>query len=296
MKKIVSLSLIGLLSSCFALSIPKQSIYDKRVVNSKFNENDVVQIYAKNGYTTIIKLDEDERIFDMASGFNDGWDFKDRRNYIFIKPKAYVSNIATNEMGETVNKTVVIDPSKKEWSTNFVVLTNKREYVFDLVLANHEVYYKVSFSYPDNEAKAIEQKLAKEELAKEEKFVDKELNKTTIPRNWDYYMNINKDSENITPNFAYDDGLFTYLGFDSTKTIPSVFKYENEKESILNTHVKKDGVYDVLVIHKTTKMIVLRSGNKIVGILNGSFGVNPLPVPNNTISNKVDREVIDGNK
>ena len=169
-------------------------------------------------------------------------------------------------------------------------------HVFDLILANHEVYYKVSFSYPDNEAKAIEQKIAKEELAKEERFVDKELNKTTIPRNWDYYMNINKDSENITPNFAYDDGLFTYLGFDSTKTIPSVFKYENEKESILNTHVKKDGVYDVLVIHKTTKMIVLRSGNKIVGILNGSFGVNPLPVPNNTISNKVDREVIDGNK
>lgn len=76
MKKIVSLSLIGLLSSCFALSIPKQSIYDKRVVNSKFNENDVVQIYAKNGYTTIIKLDEDERIFDMASGFNDGWILK----------------------------------------------------------------------------------------------------------------------------------------------------------------------------------------------------------------------------
>ena len=105
-------------------------------------------------------------------------------------------------------------------------------------------------------------------------------------------MSVNEDSENIAPVFAYDDGVFTYLGFDSTKDIPSVFLYENEKESILNNHIKKEGNYDVLVIQKTAKQIVLRSGKRIVGILNKSFGVNPLEEPKTTNSPLIKREVI----
>jgi type IV secretion system protein VirB9 len=132
----------------------------------------------------------------------------------------------------------------------------------------------------------------KKEVEKQE--VQTELNRTAIPRNWDYYMNINPESENISPSFAYDDGQFTYLGFDSTKDIPSVFLYENEKESILNNHIKKEGNYDVLVIQKTAKQIVLRSGKRIVGILNKSFGVNPLEQQKTTNSPKLEREVING--
>ena len=117
---------------------------------------------------------------------------------------------------------------------------------------------------------------------------------TVIPRNWDYYMNQNKYSENISPTFAYDDGQFTYLGFNNTKDIPSVFSYENDKESILNTHIKKDGNYDVLVIQKTAKQFVLRSGDRIVGIWNKSFGINPKEVQQTTISKDVQRELVDG--
>ena len=124
--------------------------------------------------------------------------------------------------------------------------------------------------------------------------IREELNKTAIPRNWDYYMNQNKYSENISPTFAYDDGQFTYLGFNSIKDIPSVFLYENDKESILNTHIKKDGNYDVLVIQKTAKHFVLRSGDRIVGILNKSFGINPKEVQQTTISKDIQRELIDG--
>ena len=89
-------------------------------------------------------------------------------------------------------------------------------------------------------------------------------------------MKVNQGSENITPNFAYDDGVFTYLGFDNTKIFPAVFAYELGKESILNTHIKKDGNYDVLVIHQTLPKILLRSGDKVVGIFNRGYTKNPL--------------------
>ena len=279
----------------FAIDIPKSTLFDKRVVYTNFNKDDVFQIFAKNGYTTVIQFAEDERILDMASGFSSGWDIQDRRNFVFIKPKSYESNFAIDELGETVNKKMIIDPNPNDWKTNLIVLTNKREYVFNLDLnIDKNSYFKFTFKYPEDELykKQQKDKLKKEFLEKNE--IKEELNRTAIPRNWDYYMNQNKDSENISPTFAYDDGQFTYLGFNNTKDIPSVFLYENDKESILNTHIKKDGNYDVLVIQKTAKQFVLRSGDRIVGIWNKSFGINPKEVQQTTISKDVQRELVDG--
>jgi type IV secretion system protein VirB9 len=171
-----------------------------------------------------VQFANDEVILDMASGFSQGWDFQDRRNFIFIKPKAYESSFAIDEMGETVNKKMIIEPTPEEWKTNLIVLTNKREYIFNLDLnVEKNSHFKFTFSYPDDEIKKENLKMAllKQEAEKEE--LKTELNRTATPRNWDYYMNINPESENISPTFAYDDGQFTYLGFDSTKDIPSVF-------------------------------------------------------------------------
>jgi type IV secretion system protein VirB9 len=264
-------------------------------VYADFNVDDVFQIYGKNGYTTVIKLAENERVLDIASGFTSGWDIQDRRNYVFIKPKAYESSVAVDEFGETVNKKMIIEPNPKDWNTNLILLTDKREYAFvlDLNVKNNS-FFKMTFNYPKEEIKKLEleKKVAKENLAKED--IQKELSKPAIPRNWDYYMSVNEDSENIAPVFAYDDGVFTYLGFDSTKDIPSVFLYENEKESILNTNIKKDGNYDILVIQKTSQRMVLRSGKRIIGILNKSFGVNPKEDVQSTVSPLIERELING--
>lgn len=283
------------INALFAIDIPKSTLFDKRIVYTNFNKDDVFQIYAKNGYTTVIQFSENERILDIASGFSSGWDIQDRRNFVFIKPKSYESNFAVDELGETINKKMIIDPNPNDWKTNLIVLTNKREYVFNLDLnIEKNSHFKLTFKYPqdEQEKKQQKEKLKKEIIEKDE--IKEELNKTAIPRNWDYYMNQKKDSENISPTFAYDDGQFTYLGFSSTKDIPSVFLYENDKESILNTHIKKDGNYDVLIIQKTAKQFVLRSGDRIVGIWNKSFGINPKEVPQTTISKDVRREIIDG--
>ena len=294
MKKLILIYLLSV-ATLFAIDVPKGTLFDKRVVYTDFNKDDVFQIYGKNGYTTVVQFANDEVILDMASGFSQGWDFQDRRNFIFIKPKAYESSFAIDEMGETVNKKMIIEPTPEEWKTNLIVLTNKREYIFNLDLnVEKNSFFKFTFSYPADEMKKEDLKMAllKQEAEKEE--LKTELNRTATPRNWDYYMNINPESENISPTFAYDDGQFTYLGFDSTKDIPSIFLYENEKESILNNHIKKEGNYDVLVIQKTAKQIVLRSGKRIVGILNKSFGVNPLEQQKTTNSPNLQREVING--
>ncbi len=70
-------------SSLLGIEIPKPTIFDKRVVYTDFNKDDVFQIYGKNGYTTVVQFSPDEVILDMASGFSQGWDFQDRRNLYF---------------------------------------------------------------------------------------------------------------------------------------------------------------------------------------------------------------------
>ena len=74
----------------------------------------------------------------------------------------------------------------------------------------------------------------------------------------------------------------------------SVFAYELGKESILNTHIKKDGNYDVLVIHKTLPKILLRSGNKVVGIFNRGYAKNPRnSTPQTSNDEEVERVLLD---
>ncbi|EAJ1255034.1 P-type conjugative transfer protein VirB9 [Campylobacter lari] len=291
MKKAI---LIGLFLSNFvwALNIPKTSTFDKRIAYAVYNANDVFQINAKNGYVSVLEFSLDERIINTATGFAEGWDLIEKDNLLFIKPKAYKTQLVQQDgnTGESQSsQEFVVDPNPYDWKTNLIVITNLNTYVFDLKLVtkNNNATYKLSFSYPQKDLEATKEFLE----AQEQENIRTDLNKNTIPRNWDFYMKINKGSEDISPNFAYDDGVFTYLGFDNTKTFPTAFMYDNGKESILNTHIKKDGNYDVLVIQKTTKQILLRSGDKVVGIFNRGYAKNPLRKTRETSNENIQREV-----
>lgn len=297
-------------SVLFGATNPKSSKFDNRIKFAKYNADDVFSINCKNGFVSMLEFSSDERIINIATGFSDGWELIDRENFLFIKPKTYIvkqeEQSMADENGETVDMqsaAMAIQPNKEDWKTNLIVTTTKRIYVFDLELLedkDKEVNYKTEFSYPDEvKQKTKQQEEFKHKLELDQQNKEKleiELNKTTIPRNWDFMMHVNKGSETISPDFAYDDGVFTYLGFNNTKTIPSVFLYEfvggEPKESILNTHLKKDGNYDVLVVHKTAKRILLRSGNKLVGIQNDGYAKNPLPKTYETNSKSVKREII----
>jgi len=292
MKKIILASLL-LGNFVWALNVPKTSTFDKRIAYAVYNADDVFQINSKNGYVSVLEFGVDERIINTATGFAEGWDLTQKDNLLFIKPKAYKTQLVHQDENSTAeqqsSQEFVVDPNPYDWKTNLIVITNLNTYVLDLKLVsqNNNATYKLSFSYPKKDLQATKELLE----AVEQENIRTDLDKNTIPRNWDFYMKVNKGSEDISPNFAYDDGVFTYLGFDNTKTFPAVFMYENGKESILNTHIKKDGNYEVLVIQKTTKQILLRSGDKVVGIFNRGYAKNPLRKTRETSNENIQREI-----
>lgn len=295
MKKLIVV-LLFFWSFLYALEIPQISKYDKKITYAVFNAHQVFRIASANGYVSVVEFGKDERIINTATGFSEGWELTDKGNLLFIKPKAYTTKYIHSENPEEGNaiSEIIIDPNPSQWRTNLIVTTNVNMYVFELILNDKEKVYKLSFTYPQKELENI-QKL-QDELKKqiEEDRLDTSLNRVSTPRNWDFYMKVNKESESISPNFAYDDGVFTYLGFDNTKTFPAVFAYELGKESILNTHIKKDGNYDVLVIHNILPKILLRSGNKVVGIFNRGYAKNPQnSTPQTSNDEEVERVLLD---
>lgn len=274
---------------------PRASKYDDRIGFVTYNPNDVFKIKAKNGYVTILEFDKNENIIDGSTGFNDGWEITQSGNIVHIRPKPYISELAEDEDGNAIKQRSVIGPNKKDWKTNLFIRTDKRLYVADLTLSNKKTQYKISFKYPKQRRQESIKRHNKRKAEQQQKNIIRDLNRVTVPRNWNYLMKVNKNSGDITPSFTYDDGTFTYIGFNTTKTFPTAFLREGDEESILNTHVKKIGNYDVLVVHKTAKLILLRSGSKLVGILNKGYGNNPNYVQKTTNNSSVKRKIINAN-
>ncbi|MDH2998060.1 P-type conjugative transfer protein VirB9 [Pasteurellaceae bacterium LFhippo2] len=292
-KTLLTLMIMGFSIGANALDIPRASKYDDRMQNINYNPINVTEIRAKDGFLTTIIFSENETVTDIGVGFTGGWEIKDNTNKVYLRPKAV-----------EVQGAEPMPPTAGEWDTNLFIATNKYSYVFDLKLVKNQKdnsAYVVKLNYPTEEQQKREaearlralnaQEKAQREAQKAEKeAVTKALDKFTIPKNWDYTMRVGKDSREIAPKFAYDDGVRTYIGFDTVNTIPSVFYYQGEQEMMSNTNVKKQGAYTVVVVHKTAQRFILRSGDQVVGIMNYGFGKNPSDQVNTT-TNEVIREI-----
>ncbi|MEQ5736343.1 P-type conjugative transfer protein VirB9 [Providencia alcalifaciens] len=264
--KIIAAILLICSPMAFSAQNPAKSRYDNRMQYLSYNANDVTTIKAKAGFATLINFSEKETISDIAVGFQQGWEVVDSANKIFIKPKAYQ---ADNQ---------VVEPQLNIWDTNLLVTTNLNIYSFDLILleeSSKDNAYVVRFSYPEDK-KELAKKQAAEAKAEAEKvennIINLELNKLTTPKNWDYTMKVAQSSESIVPDFAYDDGVRTYIGFLPNKSIPTINYYQGNDEMMSNQSVKKQGNYSIVVIHKVAPRYILRSGDQVVGLINNGFG------------------------
>lgn len=285
---LVCLALIS--TNTVALEAPQGSKYDNRIQHVHYNPDEVVSIYAYTGLGSQIVFSPEEKIIDVGSGFSDGWEFTNRRNILYIKPKSV-------KIGEGEEEQV-IPPTAPAWDTNVLLATNKRLYAFDLFLIkekkrsalsnNNKVSYRIKFLYPEttNDDDVEE--------AKETALIESRLELKTPPRNWNYTKQVGDGSESIAPTMAYDDGTFTYLKFPNNSNFPAAFLVgKNNEESLINSHIEAsipetpntpEGPKDILVIHLVTEAFVLRYGQEVVGIYNEDFDPEGIaPVQGSTV-------------
>lgn len=294
MKKLLALLiLIPVLSQ--AAAVPQSSPYDKRMQSVAYNASNTTVVKSKVGFLTTIVFAHGESVISTKAGFSEGWNTSREDNVVYLSPRP-VAQTVDNGDGGTEKR--VFQPMVKEWDTNLLVRTTKRIYSFYLVLLSendkNEPAFVVIYQYPQEEAKKqkeemiIAKKQAEEDNNK--KRIAQSFEKANAPKNWDYSMRVNEkfDSKKISPDFAYDNGVFTYLGFNANKTFPAAFTFKNNEEQSLSFNVETKGKYRVMIIHSVNDKFVLRYGDSVVGIENQSFG-KIIAGQHNTLSESVER-------
>jgi P-type conjugative transfer protein VirB9 len=284
------LALVLALSAAFggvhAADVPQGSKFDNRIQYVNYNPGDVVVVRAIAGLGARVVFAPGETILDVASGFTQGWEFSDRRNILYIKPKSVKGGEGMPGMA----------PEAGKWDTNLMVTTNLRMYDIDLQLmaGNNSgkspasrVAYRVEYKYPAEE-------LAAAKANDEKQRAQAKLDAKPEPKNWNYSMQIGDASENIAPTRAYDDGRFVYLTFPNNRDFPSAFLVAADKtESLVNSHIDPT-VPDTLVLQRLSKEMVLRLGKAVVGIYNDNFDPDGVPASDGTTVPGVKRVLKSG--
>ncbi|HAV1872824.1 TPA: P-type conjugative transfer protein VirB9 [Enterobacter hormaechei subsp. steigerwaltii] len=278
MKNIILIMLtLMIYSTAWCAAIPQSSRYDARVKQVVYNPLNVTVVNTRPGFMTTLVFDSDEAVISARPGFEEAWEATPDANRVNVRPVALVQG-APGADGNTTQ--VVIPPNSQDWHTNMLIVTTRRLYNVELNVIDdkspQQPAFQVSYRYPgEAQEKASRETAARmRERAQKQHQADiqQALNAAQTPRNWDYLKYPGRDSIRIVPDFAYDDGRFTFVGFSPAKSIPSVTKALNGHEHVVNSSIRRKGNFTVLVIQEVTPRLILRSGNAVVGLENRGFG------------------------
>ncbi len=274
----LAIALFLCLSVANAADVPQSSRRDNRIQYVNYSAQDVVLVHATVGYVSRIVFEQGETIVSIHSGFADGWDISASGRIMTLQP-----------ISVALNDETTLKPNIKDWRTNVAVETTKRLYDFDVRLLpegyagdDAQVFYRIEFLYPVEEAEK-----AKADVARRLAAVERRT--PIIPRNHEYYMRAGKRSNDIAPTAAFDDGLFTYLRFPNNRDLPTVFLVSPDgQEGKINTHIHND-YPDLLVVQRVARELVLRLGDSVVTIVNRGFDMDGRPPQNGTTIPNAER-------
>lgn len=277
MKSLILFALALICGTAWSAAIPQASRYDARVQQVVYNPLNVTVVNTRPGFMTTLVFDSDEAVLSARPGFEEAWEATPDANRVNIRPVALVQG-APGADGNTTQ--VVIPPNSRDWHTNLLVVTTRRLYNVELNVINdkspQQPAFQVNYRYPGEAQEKVSREAATRALEREQKQqqtdIQQALNAAQTPRNWDYLRYSGRDSARIVPDFAYDDGRFTFVGFSPAKSIPSVTKELNGQEHVVNSNVRRKGNFTVLVIQEVTPRLALRSGHAVVGLENRGFG------------------------
>jgi type IV secretion system protein VirB9 len=233
-----------------AEEMPVAGRADPRIRSVVYNKDNVVAIDATFGTSTMIVLQDGEKIETLALGDSISW------------------KIEPNKKGDII----FVKPVEKDAMSNLNVVTDKRTYSFILRSNMHtsqNQIYKVQFRYPDDEAD--ERLLAKaKQLAAYPNA--RQMNVANANYNYGY-----KGSEINKPSAVFDDGVKTWFVFEGE--ISAIYSVDgNRNESLINYH--REGVYTV--VDKVNFQWTLRNGddatcvfNRRLNTLNQPIGAEP---------------------
>jgi type IV secretion system protein VirB9 len=250
--------------------------HDPRLREVVYDPKAVVTVPVKRGVVTLVMLDADEAITEVAAGLGgdcakaeSAWCVAAQpggRN-LFVKPKSTAS--AANN--------VAVVTSQRTHSFRFVVLADgdPKAPVYRLVVKAPAVRPATRVALPDRELlQALTAMPPAPPPPSPQQVIAERLQAKAQVLNTNYSIAEGKGSEDIVPTLVFDDGRFTYLRFPGNREVPAVFHVLGDgSETLVNARMEDD----LLVVDRVSRRLMLRAGSAVVGVWNEAFDLDGVP-------------------
>ncbi|SFB63093.1 type IV secretion system protein VirB9 [Rhizobium sp. NFR07] len=213
-----------------AAQTPRPGALDQRVTSVVYQANNVVQVSATWGISTMILFDEDEQFETISLGDTESWQVApaEKGNILFITPVA------------------------RDVATNMNVVTSKRIYFLELedhAPDDKREVFGIRFVYPDK----IEDARLRQEAERRAAFPNIfGLDKNTVHSDYGF-----SGDPTLRPTMVFDDGKKTFFRFDGQ--VPAIYAVQSNTQETLR-NFRKEGSY--LVVDGIARQYTLRDGDQ----------------------------------
>lgn len=262
---------------------------DPRLREVIYDAKSVVTVPVKRGVVTLVVLDTDESITEVAAGLGGDcskaeatWCIAAQpggRN-LFVKPKSTASapnNLAvvTDRRTHSLRFVVLADGDPKPPVYRLVIRGGPARLAPPRVALRDEALLQALSSLPQAPPPPNPLQVIAERLQAKPQVL-----------NTSYSIAEGSASEDIVPALVFDDGRFTYLRFPGNREVPAVFHVLGDgSETLLNARMEDD----LLVVDRVSRRLMLRAGSAVVGVWNEAFDLVGIPPAGGTTVPGVQR-------
>lgn len=247
---------------------------DPRLREVVYDPRAVVTVPVKRGVVTLVMLDADESITELAAGLGGDCAKAESAWCVAAQPGGRNFFVKAKSSASAAN--------------NLAVVTDRRTHAFRfVVLADGDPkppVYRLVVKAPARVAPAP--RLALRDMAPlvalpvvpspppPQQVVAERLQAKPEVMNTQYSVAEGTGSQDIVPTLVFDDGRFTYLRFPGNREIPAVFHVLGDGgETLVNARMEED----LLVVDRVSRRLTLRAGSAVVGLWNEAFDLDGRP-------------------
>jgi type IV secretion system protein VirB9 len=262
---------------------------DPRLREVVYDPHAVITVPVKRGVVTLIVLDDDEALVDVAAGLGGDCSKPEAAwcvaaqpgsRYLYVKPKsmALAANtlaVVTDRRTHALRLTVLADTDPKPPVYRLTIKAPPRNPATSRPPARDLALLAELQAVPPAPRPPAPQAVVAQRLQAGPQVL-----------NAQYALAEGTASQDILPTLVFDDGRFTYLRLPGQRPLPAVFEVLGDgSEAWVNTRMEDD----LLVVDRVARRFMLRAGTAVVGLWNEGFDLEGTATREGTTVSGVQR-------
>ena len=260
---------------------------DPRLREVLYDPRAVVTVPVKRGVVTLVVLDADEAITEVAAGLGGDCTKTEAAWCVAAQPGGRNLFVKAKSSASAPNNLAVVT-DRRTHSFRFVVLADNdpKAPVYRLVVKAPATRPAQPTRLALRDAAPLMALPAMPLPPSPREVIAERLQAKAQVRNSNYSIAEGSGSEDIVPTLVFDDGRFTYFRFPGNREVPAVFHVLGDgSETLVNARMEDD----LLVVDRVSRRLMLRSGSAVVGVWNEAFDLDGVPPGDGTTVPGVQR-------